>query len=252
MAPYVDEDSLLDHSAPPLVKAGLLYSSAKAIAWRAIAQPVSDEALAAVASVVSAGVDYLERADAACPALLSVILHNSSAYTHSVNVAIYSLGMAMSLGINGEQDLRALGLGAILHDLGKARVPEEILSKPGPLSSEQWSVMRRHPNWGSELLAASGMPDLVRTIINQHHERMDGSGYPLGISGDQIHPFSAIVALADSYDAMTCNRPYRPACAPFDALLKLKGELVLTGKLKSELFIGLARLLGDTRRVLLS
>lgn len=253
MAPYIDEDPLSDPAAPPLVIAGLLYSSAKAIAWRAIAHPDSEEALGAITDIVTAGVSYLERAETACPALMSVILHNSSTYTHSANVAIYSLGIAISLGITAKQDLCALGLGAILHDLGKARVPDEILSKPGPLSSEQWTVMRRHPSWGCEFLAAStAMPALAKTIINQHHERLDGSGYPLGISGDELHSFSVIVALADAYDAMTCNRPYRPACTPFEALLKLKRELVLTGKVNSEVFVGLARLIGDTRRALYS
>jgi len=113
-----------------------------------------------------------------------------------------------------------LGLGARLHDLGKVNVPLEILQKPSKLNALEWEVIKKHPTYGRQLLENSNMEG-VGIIIEQHHERMDGSGYPFGLKGNEILTESYIVAVADTFDAMTTNRPYRKALSEKTAFEEL-------------------------------
>ncbi len=149
-------------------------------------------------------------------------------YRHSVNVCVISLLLGITLGLSMGQ-LRELGVGALLHDIGKVHVPPEILRKTGPLSQEETDLMRRHTKWGYDHLRA--YPDLSilsARVAWQHHERLDGSGYPLGVRADRIHLYSRLVMVADVYDAMTSERPYRAGLDPLDVLRhlqRLSGQL---------------------------
>jgi putative nucleotidyltransferase with HDIG domain len=118
-------------------------------------------------------------------------------------------------------ELLELELAALLHDVGKLRVPREVLGKPGPLSESERRLMRNHPVWGAELV--SGVPGLqaVALIVRHHHERVDGSGYPSGLSGVRIPVASRIMAVCDAYGAMTEARPYRGERLPHEALAEL-------------------------------
>jgi HD-GYP domain-containing protein (c-di-GMP phosphodiesterase class II) len=117
--------------------------------------------------------------------------------------------------------LHRLNYGSYLHDLGKVRVPIEILQKPAKLTSEEWQVIKQHPTYGREMLKATPLDD-IGSIVEQHHERLDGSGYPFGLSSENILVESYIVAVADTYDAMTTDRPYRKALAPEIAFAELE------------------------------
>jgi HD-GYP domain-containing protein (c-di-GMP phosphodiesterase class II) len=121
-------------------------------------------------------------------------------------------------------ELLELELAALLHDVGKLRVPREVLRKPGPLTESERRLMRNHPVWGSELV--SGVPGLqaVALIVRHHHERVDGSGYPSGLSGVRIPVASRIMAACDAYGAMTESRPYRTERAPHEALAELRHQ----------------------------
>ena len=123
------------------------------------------------------------------------------------------------LGLDAAR-LRLLDLGSYLHDVGKINVPLELLIKPGKLSPEEWDIIKQHPRYGYELLLNTSL-DKVGFIVEQHHERFDGSGYPYGLSGDKISVEAAIVAVADTFDAMTTDRPYRKAMSPSEALAEL-------------------------------
>jgi hypothetical protein len=118
--------------------------------------------------------------------------------------------------------LMELEFAARLHDVGKIRVPDDVLNKPGPLDAEERDVMRCHAAWGSETL--SGVPGLevVATVVRFHHERWDGRGYPDGLNGARIPLASRIIAVCDAFGAMTCDRPYRSAMNPSDALQELR------------------------------
>jgi len=102
-------------------------------------------------------------------------------------------------------------VGAYLHDLGKIRVPHEILNKPGALTPAEYEIMKQHPAWGVELLADLEFPWDIKPIIRWHHEKYDGSGYPDALRGDDIPLAAQIICIADVYDALTTNRSYRSA-----------------------------------------
>jgi putative nucleotidyltransferase with HDIG domain len=139
-------------------------------------------------------------------------------YTHSVNVSVLSTSLAYSLGYNHEQLLQ-VGVGGVLHDIGKMRVPETILNKPGKYTEWEFNIMKRHPEYGLEIVSEKkNITEFSKAIIIQHHERYNGKGYPRGLSGGQIDEIGLIGAVADVYDALTSNRVYRAAWTPQKAL----------------------------------
>ena len=113
------------------------------------------------------------------------------------------------LGLS-QAELYRLDFGSLLHDVGKVKVPVEILQKSGKLTPEEWTIIKQHPTMGCEVLNATFLKE-AGIVVEQHHERMDGSGYPYGLSGKDILTESYVVAVADTYDAMTTDRPYRKA-----------------------------------------
>ena len=139
-------------------------------------------------------------------------IESSDTYTfgHSERVAQHAVAVARTLGLD-EQVQTTIRLGAYLHDVGKVKVPLEILNKPGPLTREEFAVVQQHPIWGVELLAAVEFPWDLKPIIRWHHERYDGTGYPDRLKGDEIPLSAQIVGIVDVYDAMTTTRSYRPA-----------------------------------------
>jgi len=143
---------------------------------------------------------------------------------HSQRVSDFSVAIAQELGLSREQ-IYQLRIASKLHDVGKIRVPDHILKKPGRLDEEEFAAMRRHPLYGIEFLRDNGLLelDLLReswTALAQHHERLDGRGYPYGLKGEDISLFGRIVAVADVFDAITSHRPYRPPM-PIDEALAL-------------------------------
>ncbi|MCL4534574.1 MAG: HD domain-containing protein [Bacteroidetes bacterium] len=240
--------SLPDQEVPPATKSTLLYGSATAIAERTMASTFSEDSLPEVQELVEVTASYLAQSRAGFAALLSVMHHDFSVYSHAVNVATYALALGRFIGIVDHKDLQNLGLGAILHDTGKIKVPKEVLNKPGPLSGDEWDIIHQHPLWGAETLRSMvRLPEIVPTIVIQHHERLDGSGYPMGLRGEDLHLFSVIVALVDSYDALTGQRPYRLALTPYQALSILKEQAL--GERDALLCAHLIRLLGEPSKV---
>lgn len=134
--------------------------------------------------------------------------HNTG--EHVVRVGSGAEQLAREVGL-GDSSAVALRLAAILHDVGKLHVPDRILMKPGPLTAEEWDVMRQHTVWGERILANGHGFELARRIARWHHENFDGSGYPDGLTGAVIPLEARIVRIADAFDAMTHDRPYRAA-----------------------------------------
>jgi putative nucleotidyltransferase with HDIG domain len=141
---------------------------------------------------------------------------------HSFRVALYAVALAKAMGIRGDE-LKALEWGALLHDVGKMVVPDEILRKSGPLTEEEWLIMKQHPGWGYEMLAeVRFLQPAAIDVVYSHHERWDGQGYPRGLAGEQIPLVARIFAVVDAYDALTSDRPYRRACSHQNALNELR------------------------------
>jgi diguanylate cyclase (GGDEF)-like protein/putative nucleotidyltransferase with HDIG domain len=135
--------------------------------------------------------------------------HDRTTGRHLHQVRAISEALALELGCDAEA-AHDLGMAAVLHDIGKIRVPDSILISPAQLSDEQWQAMKQHTAWGAELLTRREGFELAAEVARAHHERWDGSGYPAGLAGDDIPEAAAIVSVADSLDAMTSTRPYRP------------------------------------------
>ncbi len=147
------------------------------------------------------------------------ILYQQNEYLlqHSLNVAVIAGILGRWMGFSGQQ-LHGVILAGLLHDIGKTQIPHEILIKPGKLSDGELAVIRTHPVEGYKLLRKSDLLPLgVLSGVLEHHERLDGTGYPLKLRIEKIHPFAQIVAVADIYDAMTSDRPYRAKLSPFAA-----------------------------------
>ncbi|MCL6584747.1 MAG: HD-GYP domain-containing protein [bacterium] len=151
------------------------------------------------------------------------MIKNYDAYTfyHSLNVSCLCITVGRYLFFDKE-DLIALGVGALLHDIGKVRIPEKIINKLGRLTEEEFSIIKKHPEYSQEIL--SRCPHIRWDSVHlayQHHERFDGSGYPLGLKGFRINQFALIAAVADVFDALTSDRPYRSAMSPAVAIAKM-------------------------------
>ncbi|WP_369019293.1 HD-GYP domain-containing protein [Thermatribacter velox] len=145
-------------------------------------------------------------------------------FVHSVNVTVISLMIGKFQNLSHLQ-LKKLALGTLLHDVGKIRFPPEIFYKEGPLSEEERKIIRMHPVWSREIIQKHAEYDFLASVIAlQHHERMNGSGYPYGLAGEEIHLLSRICACADVYDALTVDRPYRKRFSYSEALEYLMGN----------------------------
>jgi HD-GYP domain-containing protein (c-di-GMP phosphodiesterase class II) len=138
----------------------------------------------------------------------SVEARDSYTGTHVERVRLHSRRIGEAYGLRSAA-LRQLEFGAVLHDVGKIGVPDEILQKPGPLEQEEWTFMRHHPEIGRRVLEGIGFLADALDAVGCHHERWDGTGYPAGLAGDAIPLFGRIVAVADAFDAMIADRPYR-------------------------------------------
>lgn len=150
--------------------------------------------------------------------LMDIKSFDDYTFTHNINVATISLFIGEALGLP-QEDLNDLGTGCMLHDVGKINIPIEILNKNGKLSDEEFAQMKSHPLKGYEILQRSkGIAERARRISLEHHEKYDGSGYPNRMKGDSISLFGRICAVADVYDALTTDRPYRVAMQPYDAM----------------------------------
>jgi HD-GYP domain-containing protein (c-di-GMP phosphodiesterase class II) len=150
--------------------------------------------------------------------LMNMNVLNNYVYQHSLNVSIYTTMLGMAAGYSRDE-LMTLGLGSLLHDIGKTKIRWELLRKPGPLTPEEYEEVKKHTEFGFKMLKDEpNMPLIAAHCAFQHHERLDGSGYPRGLKGTEIHEYARWIAIADSYDAMTTHRAHRDAMLPHQAM----------------------------------
>jgi HD-GYP domain-containing protein (c-di-GMP phosphodiesterase class II) len=171
--------------------------------------------------LVSSLLDTLFKDPAAVLGLTAIKSHDEYTLNHSINVCILAVSLGASLGLDAES-LKSLGLSALLYDLGKVRIPEEILNKEGPLTADEWQVVKSHATEGADLLKRIQLVDQMPMVVAyEHHQRHDLQGYPPPAGPHEQHLFSKIVALCDAYDAMTTRRPFRREIRPDKALAVL-------------------------------
>ena len=168
---------------------------------------------------------------------------------HAVEVARLSRLVGLDLGMS-EEELEWLVHGALLHDLGKIGVADAVLGKPGPLTEEEWAVVKRHPEIGAKMIEPLEVLSRAAPVVRHHHERPDGTGYPNGLQGDEIPLAARIVAVADAYDVMLRGRlyqpkRYRPKSSPAEALQELRREA--GRQFDARVVEAIARVLGDPK-----
>lgn len=189
--------------------------------WKARLSPSTAAAFRNVFEMI---LNDLKKNGKAIGLLSDMYIQDHYVYAHSLNVAIYAAALGLELGYT-DKELLELGIGAMLHDIGKLMIPEEILYKPGRLTDDEFATMKQHAEYGFDYLRQQqGIPLLAAHCAFQHHERLDGTGYPRALRGDQIHKYARLLSVCDVFDALTTNRVYRRAMLPHDAM-----EIIFAG-----------------------
>ena len=174
--------------------------------------------------------------DVSCIKALSGLAdHDYYTYYHSVRVATYGTAIALEMGLNSDQMLKDMAVGGIFHDIGKKHVGINIVNKTGPLTDAEWEVMRSHPTFGYKDMNNSQLPYVAQQIILHHHEKLDGSGYPHGLSKSGLLDEVQIATVADVFDALTSSRSYQRKRSRYEALDLMKHKMV-GEKLPNEAF----------------
>lgn len=154
--------------------------------------------------------------------------------THGIRVRTISLNIAKHLGLD-TKELKAISICSIFHDIGKNKIPDSILNKCGALNKEERKIIEKHPVYSYEYMLKSKYPKSYASIVRGHHEKLDGSGYPDNLSGDQIPIHTRIITIADIYDALTSHRPYRSAYSSKEAIEIIHFE-VMSNRIDKEVF----------------
>ncbi|UCD62996.1 MAG: HD-GYP domain-containing protein [Candidatus Zixiibacteriota bacterium] len=223
-------------------KANILYETSTSLVKDVLSNPTYGENIRRSKDLVSNTVNYILSGREAFHNLLKITSYDYYTYTHSVNVSTFSVALAQQMGYTDKKFLYELGIGALLHDIGKSKLPDRILNKRSALNSVEFEIMKKHPKWGIEILTDTDeIPAASYYPILQHHERGDGSGYPSGLSLAEMHIYSRIVAIADSFDAMTTERVYQKA---MDTYPSLKVMFSLEGAYDEEALRAFVHLMG--------
>ncbi len=216
-------------------KSNVLYAASCDMIREFLANPMTDDMIPRTRRIAKNAIDYLRADPRAFASFLRTTAPTYSTHSHSVNVTMYTLQVALRAGIVDDQLLEDLGVGAFLHDIGKCRVPDRILKKPGKLDAAEWRIMKKHPVWGCQILALHGLwSPAVIAVTRDHHEKMDGSGYPFGKFANDLPDYVRMITIADVFDAISTTRVYKEGVPSFNALEIMKSEM--TKQLDPRLF----------------
>lgn len=200
-------------------KAGILYETSRNLMKDVLENPEYGNNITRSKGMVANTVSYILKGQAAFRNLLTISSFDYYTYTHSVNVCTFAIALAQQLGKKDEDYLYELGIGALLHDVGKSKISERILNKQTALSTMEFELMKKHPKWGVEILANTDMLNAGSYYpVLQHHERGNRQGYPNRLKLSEMHEYSRIVATVDTFDAMTTTRVYQKAMDSFPTL----------------------------------
>lgn len=221
------QEAIADQKTAPEKKAKLVHQQSIVMMNRLMDNPTVENIIEVKKGVADI-VDLILTNDSTNKYLLNITSHDYSTYVHSVNVGVLAISICKRIFQHSTgHDMHELGAAFFLHDLGKVKVNLVIINKPAVLTDEEMAQMRKHPEYGYDILTRTNqLTEECRTIVLQHHERNDGSGYPMGLKGDDIHPYGRICSLADVFDALNSDRPYRKGLGPYASLKIMKEEML--------------------------
>lgn len=238
------QDILSDKRLSLREKSSILYDSAQAVVEVVLANPSSREHVRRGKNIVGNTVDFMTDEEFKLEHLLRTISCDAYLYTHSVNVVAYSVALAMRAGHHDKPILREIANGALMHDVGKSKVDPEILNKPGGLTTAEWEEIQQVPRLGYDMMRASDcLGEIALDIVLHHQEKLDGSGYPDALKGDQISEYVRIVTIADVFDALTSDRFHQSPRGTFEALQVMQREM--RNQLDPELFKTFVNMMGN-------
>lgn len=217
-------DGLLSSDLDTKQKALILRESTMVLVEELFERPDIEQALHDARGVVEDFVAFMESDAEAMANLIGLSSHDFYTYNHSLDVSVYSLGLGQAVGFRG-QDLKELGLGGLFHDIGKRYIPLDIICKDGPLTDSEWLQMQKHPQFGLMILNEHHSTDNIKACAFEHHESLQGNGYPQRLTAAEIHPMARVVSVADTYDALTTKRSYNDPMRPTDAIALMSGKL---------------------------
>ena len=208
-----------DKTIPPEKKSQILYETSKEVVIDLFENPESSVNIKRGLNIVSSNMGFILSEKSSLYYLLSIASHDYLTYTHSLNVSIYAIALGNSLNTFNKSEILELGWGAMFHDLGKIKVPDTIINKNGTLTDEEFAQVKKHPAYGVAILKKTNIiPEKSYLPVSEHQEKGDGSGYPKGLELKEINPFGGITAICDVFDALTTNKPYKPAVNTLGAI----------------------------------
>ena len=240
---------LTDQAIPVPERAKVLYISAEAVVRDVfetkLPRGIGKREYGRIATLVEKSLQFLASSES-MRCLAALASHDYSVHTHSLQVFVYTAAILQSMKVDEYTQIQA-GIGAMLHDIGKTHIPNEILSKPGSLTPEERFVINTHPAKGIALCQDVELTSTASQCILMHHERMNGAGYPGGLSGELIPVHVRALCVADVYDALTSARVYAPAMPAFQALRLMREEM--TEHFDLNAYKQLVLTLSDAKRV---
>ena len=222
-------------------RAAIFYHASSELSKEIIEVPITVENVENAQTLIHESIKLCNHGKVALHGLMSQMESRPSIYSHALNVCQY--GVALTREIDGSIDQEAIGMGLLFQDIGMLQLPEHLPYKVGPLSFDEWSMIKRHPALGLEALAGmTEVPELSRHIVFGHHERLDGSGYPQGLTGSEVSMPTRIAGVADTFATLTSTCHGQTALDTFAALRMMQGEL--SGTLDPMVMTAFIKLLG--------
>jgi len=216
----------VDMNLPPIRRVTMITDAAAELTRVLYGHPLTESSLAKGKDIARDLVTTIKEDRACVKALGKLATHDMYTYYHSARVAAYALAIALNMSAQDEEHLESIAIGCLFHDIGKSKINLDILNKQGPLTNDEWSLMRRHPEFGHDAVKKTQLNQIPMEIILHHHERLDGGGYPHNLGPVDLLPEVRIAAFADIFDALTTNRPYQISRTRFEALDLIRNKML--------------------------